>query len=329
MKNYMPRLILATSLGFVVLLSIAGCNGKPNDQKTLAKVTIGYPVLRIALPIFVAKEKGFFDKQGLNVELKRYDTAQPMMDALVSGNLDVGGYCALPITFGAMGRSKTQLVFLTAMMEDDQHPISMLIVKKDSGIKTIKELAGKRIGILPTRAYEVWLQKVLSTNGVDPTTVIIQQIAAPQQADALGSGSVQALFTNDPAATAAIVKGFGVLLTNTAMVPDATGMKPFYFGSFNITKKFADENKETVKKISLALDEAIAFIRNNPQEAREAMKKYFPPEQGGLVDRFPESFFRTTKEVSNEDLMRMRDYYKAENVLSADIDINNAQYTGQ
>lgn len=328
MKSYLRR-ILVPSLGFVLLLSVGGCSGGGKTGTVPNKVTIGYPVLRIALPIFVAKEKGFFEKQGLDVELKRYDTAQPMMDALVSGNLDVGGYCALPITFGAMGRSKASLVFLTAIMEDDQHPISMLIVKKDSGIKTIKDLVGKRIGILPTRAYEVWLHKVLSTNGVDPATVIIQQIAPPLQADALGSGSVQALFTNDPAATSAIVKGFGDLLTNTAVVPEATGMKPFYFGSFNITKKFAEENKEAVRKLSLALDEAIAFIRNNPQEAREAMKKYFPPEQGGLVDKFPASIFRTTKEVTNEDLIRMRDYYKTENVLSADIDIRNAQYTGQ
>lgn len=328
MKKHPSRLILATALGFVVFLSINGCGRQSNDGKTIARVTIGYPVLRIAVPVFVAKERGFFEKQGLNVELKRYDTAQPMMDALVSGNLDVGGYCALPITFGAMGRSKSQLVFLTAMMEDDQHPISMLIVKKDSGIKSIKDLAGKRIGILPTRAYEVWLQTVLTANGVDPTTVIIQQIAPPLQADALGSGSVQALFTNDPASTAAIVKGHGVLITNTALVPAATGMNPFYFGSFNVTKKFADENKETVKKLSLALDEAIAFIRSNPQETREAMKKYLPAEQGGLVDRFPESMFWTTKQVTNADLIRMRDYYKAQNVLSADIDISNAQYAG-
>ena len=57
---------------------------KPNDEKTIAKVTIGYPVLRIALPVFVAKEKGFFDKQGLNVELKGYDTALNRDDEVLS-----------------------------------------------------------------------------------------------------------------------------------------------------------------------------------------------------------------------------------------------------
>ena len=80
----------------------------------------------MALPIFVANEKGFFAKHGLRVELVPYETAQPMMDALVGGSLEVGGYCALPITFAAMVRSKTPLIFISSMMEDDAHPISIL-----------------------------------------------------------------------------------------------------------------------------------------------------------------------------------------------------------
>jgi NitT/TauT family transport system substrate-binding protein len=264
---------------------------------------VGYPKLRIALPVFIAKENGFFEANGLNVTLEPFDTAQPMMDALVSGALDVGGYCALPITFSAMARSKTPLLFISSMMEDDQHPISLLLVKKGSPITSIKDLAGRRIGILPTRAYEVWLQKVLAANGVDPTGVIIQQIAPPQQASALESGSVDALFSNDPATTATEAKGIGVILMpGKALVPETTGFKPFYFGSFNVTKAYAEKNPDVIRRLSLALDQAIEFLEKNPDNAKKAMRNYLPPEQMGLIDKFPPSLYRKTNATKQQQL---------------------------
>lgn len=290
-------------------------------------VRVGYPVLRISLPVFIAKEKGFFDKHGVNVELVRFDTAQPMMDALVGGSLDVGGYCALPITFSAMVRSKTPLVFISAMMEDDQHPISILLVKKDSGLKSINDLEGKRIGILPTRAYEVWLKQVLAANGVDPTSVVIQQIPPPQQAAALASGSVDALFTNDPASTAAQALGAGEnLLPGRAIVPETTAIQPFYFGSFNITKSFADAHPDTVRRISLALDEAIDFLIQKPDEAKKTMETYLPKEQHALIAKFPDSLFKKTNDTKQSHLDAMLDYYVNEKILNAKLDLTGAQF---
>lgn len=291
-------------------------------------VRIGYPALRIALPVWVAKEKGFFTKHNINAELVRYDNAQPMMEAIVGGSLDVGGYCALPITFSAMVKSKTPLIFITSMMEDDQHPISMLIVKKDSGLSSVKDLAGKRIGILPTLAYEKWLQKVLAANGVDPTSVVIQQIPPPQQVSALASGSVDALFTNDPAATAAIVKGTGeALLPGKAIVPTTTGVTPFYFGSFNVTKAFADANPDVVRRLSLALDEAIAFISENPTDAYKTMENenYIPKEQHGIIAKFSPSLYKNTADTRQADIDAALDYYKREGILAAK-DLTATQY---
>jgi ABC-type nitrate/sulfonate/bicarbonate transport system substrate-binding protein len=54
------------------------------------------------------QSRGFFAEQGLKVKLVRFDTAQPLMQSLVAGNLQAGGYTALPITFTAMLRGKTE-----------------------------------------------------------------------------------------------------------------------------------------------------------------------------------------------------------------------------
>ena len=270
-------------------------NSKEKDVLASKELVIGYPTLRIALPVIVAKDKGYFKEQGLNIRLKSYQTAQPMMNAIVTGKINLGGFCALPITFGAMARSKTDLLFLGGMYEDNDHKISVMLVKKDNeNIKSIKDLKGKKIGILPTRAYEAWLQGILIHNGIDLKDVIIRQVKPSLQKNVLESGSIDALFTNDPAATIVMAKGVGKELTKEALVPASTGMNPFYFGSFNVRKDYADKNPDIVRRVSLALDKASKYIASNQKKAKEilATKEYFPETFRPIVNGFQNSFFK-------------------------------------
>ena len=319
-------IIMLSTIVILIVAVVLITKKKKTTEIESNEIVIGYPTLRIALPVFVAQEMGYFKEQELNISLKSYETAQPMMDALVSGKINIGGFCALPITFGAMARSKTPLLFFGGMYENDKHPISILIVKDSLKIKTIKDLEGKRIGILPTRAYEVWLQQILISNDIDPNNVIIRQVAPNLQADAISSGSVDALFTNDPAATITLSLGLGVPFSSEALVPKFSGFNPFYFGSFNIRKDYAEAHPDIVKKIAIALDKAMVYINQNPDEAKLAMKKYLPEPHQKFVVNFPNAFYKTCSEVSNKDLESMKNYYLNLQVLPMDIDIINLQY---
>lgn len=323
------KLALTIIILIAITFIVQSCNSVNEKEKTteLEELVIGYPYLRIALPVIVAYHNGYFKEQGLNVTLKPYETAQPMMDAIVSGKIDLGGFCALPITFGAMARSKTPLLFLGGMYEDDAHPISLLLVKDTTNIKKIKDLKGKKIGILPTRAYEVWIEEILKANGVTPEDVIIRQVKPNLQADALYNGSVDALFTNDPAATITLSKGYGVKLTGEALVPKTTNINPFYFGSFNVRKDYADKNPEIVKKISIALDKASNLINSNPDiDSLMSLDNYLPEAFRPIVKNFPDSYFRTSNQVHNEDLKQLKEFYLDRKILPVDIEINDLQY---
>lgn len=311
------------------LLTLFACHGREQEQvANSSDVRIGYAALRISLPVFVAQDRGLFKKRGLNIQLTKYDTAQPMMDALVSGGIDVGGYCALPITFSAMARSKVDLLFLTALMEDQNHPISMLIVRNDSGINSIADLANKRIGILPTRAYEVWIRTILAKNGVDANTVVIQQVPPALEPEALLSGSIQALFTNDPGATSTLARTGTKLLVPGALVPKYI-YEPFYFGGFNIRKDWAEKNPETAVKIAQALDEAIDVINSDQGYAKKLMAIYVDPKLGAIASRYPDSLYLKTSQVSDTDLQKIYQYYHDAGVIAAPLSLNSAQYKWQ
>jgi len=319
--------ITLIAIGIYYFIIPSNENLKSTSSKN-KQITIGYPNLRIALPVIVAKDKGYFKDEGLDVKLKSYETAQPMMDAIISGKINLGGFCALPITFGAMARSKTDLLFLGGMYEDDAHKISVMLVKKDNNtIKSVKDLKGKKIGILPTRAYEAWLQGILIHNGIDLNDVIIRQIKPVLQGDALAKGSIDALFTNDPAATIIEAKGIGKELTKEALVPQSTGLSPFYFGSFNIRKDFAISNPDIVRKVSLALDKASKFINDN-SDAKLILAKgeYFPEKFRSIVKGFPNSYFKSSNQVKNEDLNKIKNFYFQEKILPVNINVQGLQY---
>src|SRR5271165_6112251 len=203
----------------LLLLLVAACSKAASRSE---RIVIGVSTLRISLPVFVAAEHGLFAKHGLDVEVRRFDTAQPLADELAAGRIDAGGYLAFPIVFGP-GGPPPRVRVVTAIVEDASHPISYFLVRKGSGLRGVASLAGRKIGILPTVAYRRWLEAVLQHDGVALDQVTILPVAPPLQVDSLAGGGVDALFTGDPMATAALARGVAEPLTDSPDVPRVLG----------------------------------------------------------------------------------------------------------
>ncbi|WP_300154108.1 ABC transporter substrate-binding protein [Solidesulfovibrio sp.] len=286
------------------------------------KVTIGYSKLIISLPVFVAADQGLFAQNGLDATLEEFETAQPLMDALVSGKIDVAGYTAYAITMNASLRAKKDLYYLTSLVEDAKHPISKLLVKKDSPVGSIAELKGKRVGILPTIAYKLWMEAILAENGVDPADVTLQNVAPPLSASALESGTVDALFTNDPAAAAVLKSGLGRELVTGAVVPEFLG-SPFPFASFNIAKAYADAHPAVVAKIVKSLDEAIARIDADPAKAKRSMEKFVKDTEKPFVPFYSDPFYLPSAQFSGADLEAVMERYLALKMIPAKLELKD------
>lgn len=303
-----PTILAFTACVLYGLTSLVGTACAENSPTQLeSDLVIGYSRLRISLPLFVAQQNGIFAKHGLKVQLLEYDTAQPLMQALVEGKIAVGGYTAFPITFNGMLRSGKKLIFLTLLVEDQKHRLSYLLRRKvqepqHQSINNIADLKGKRVGILPTIAYKAWLAAILRFNGVNPADVAAQPIEPELEVQALSSGGVDALFTGDPAATVAIAKGVGEFISNKVEVPEVFG-EPFPFGSFNVSKDWADSHPELLERLVAALNEAIIFVNTHPADAKQNMKPYMPDAFKPYVDLFPDARYLTTDESDEKILL--------------------------
>lgn len=281
-------------------------------------VTIGYSALGVSLPLFVAHRAGLFGDQGLQVRMKGYPTAHPLVEAIIDDGVPCGGFVAFPIALHRHLRARP-LHYACAVAEDLDNPISFLLLRRGSGIRSIEDLAGRRMGVLPTKAYREWLKVLLARSGLayhqvklDKSCKCMQTCAAGnvpierrvsvhdvlphETAAALRSGRVDAIFTNDPGVTDAVRSSVADVFGDRPILPSLFG-NPFLFGSFVFDSDFVADRPDEARKIVVALDEGIRVCRQNPAEARRIASSYLPRSCADLREGLGRPVFLTSREV--------------------------------
>ncbi|MDP1882660.1 MAG: ABC transporter substrate-binding protein, partial [Bradyrhizobium sp.] len=142
-------------IGFVRLalagLLVLTATGLAHADEPL-KAKVGVLRLSSSAPVFIAQDKGYFKQAGLDIELKFFDAAQPIAVATASGDVDFGvtaftaglynlaGKGALKV-IGGMSREKAGYPLIGYFASNNAYA---------SGLKTPKDLVGKRIAVTQT-----------------------------------------------------------------------------------------------------------------------------------------------------------------------------------
>ena len=147
----------------------AGTTSWARPARSAENVRIGFPTSDHYAPIFVAREKRFFEKAGLNVDYKAFPTGGPVIEGLTSRSLDIG-------FVGTPGLLSTARGFAITGVMGMALEGSGLLTRTD-GVKKVEELAGKRVG-MPARGSiaHLLLLRALTNAKVDPNSVRIIEI---------------------------------------------------------------------------------------------------------------------------------------------------------
>lgn len=238
------------------------------------KITLMYTASAPNVPAFVAKDQGFFEKRGLDVDMKLAQNGSIIIAALVSGSAEIGIPTPV-IAFQAIDNGvELQAIASTNVFPDPS--TTGLVATAASGIKGPKDLAGKKIGVPGVGGLlDVVMREWVDRNGGDSSKINIVEITLPQTADALRSGQVDGVASVDPFASRAVDTGAGILVGSYSdIIPDGTAA-----GVYIVTKDWASSHSKDIASIQAALDEAVAFIKTHDKEARESLARYttLPP----------------------------------------------------
>jgi NitT/TauT family transport system substrate-binding protein len=152
------------------------------------------------LPTMLAKQLGEFDKAGVNVEVVEFKGGSDALKSVMGGSADVvSGYFDHCVNLAAKGQH------LQAFVVYDRFPGFALVVspKHTSEIKSIKDLANKKVGVsAPGSSTDFFLKYTLSKNGVDPNSVGVIGVGLGATAiAAMEQGTIDAAIMLDPAVT--------------------------------------------------------------------------------------------------------------------------------
>jgi NitT/TauT family transport system substrate-binding protein len=191
MMNMFRRLCVA--LGALVLASGAAL------AQTKVTIAVGGAGCLCYLPTVLAQQLGEYKKNGLDVELINFKGGSQALTAVLGGSADVvSGYFDHCVNLAAKNQA------LEAFVVYDRFPgLALVVAPKQIAITSIKDLAGKKVGVsAPGSSTDFFLKYLLSKNGVDPNSVAVIGIGLEATAvAAMEQGSVDAAVMLDPAIT--------------------------------------------------------------------------------------------------------------------------------
>src|SRR5207248_6576376 len=149
--------ILVFSSGF-----LSSCR-KPSQT-----VRIGYLPIYVDLPLFVAKDKGFFEKRGVQVELVKFTSSPEIGTSLTTNNIQAGASIAYSVVLSAESRDPDKLKVFMVDSETPENYLDSFVVLRDSGIKSLADLKGKKLASFPGPTAVTFCKMVLEKNGINP-----------------------------------------------------------------------------------------------------------------------------------------------------------------
>lgn len=254
----------------LVVAAIAAAALHIDAANAQTKVTVGYTAAGDFLPVFVAKEKGFFEKRGLDVNLTRIALASTVPAALMSNSVQIGTGTGPGLLQAVEGGLDLVAVSGAARQKRDNATVSV-VARKEANISAPADFKGKKVGVPGLNSViDVVFRKWLKQKGVAVESVSLVEAPFPQMNDMLRGGTVDAVAVLEPFRSKIIADGNGVKVADYfSEVKD--GM---VFGFWIATRAWVENNAAAVKSFREASLEAVNFIRANPDEAKNIETKY-------------------------------------------------------
>ena len=142
--------------------------------------------------IIIAKAKGLFEKQGLDISVANFTSGKQCLDTVIGGGADIATTAEAPVTAAAMANQP--IAFVAGMEYSD---LKTMTAAK-AGIKTKADLRGKKIGFTAGTGSEVYTSTLLKAAGLTPADVTLVNLRPQEMLPAMAAGSIDAFDTWEP-----------------------------------------------------------------------------------------------------------------------------------
>ncbi|MFC3676287.1 ABC transporter substrate-binding protein [Ferrovibrio xuzhouensis] len=262
--------MLAAIAGALVL-PVSGAQAMEKDKAVIAAL----PFFSTA-PVFIAKERGYFDAEGIDLEIKTFNAAQAVAVAVASGDADFGITAFTGGFFNLAGKGALKVIAAQSREEKGYQFVAYVASKKayDAGFRSPKDFPGKTVAITTVgSSFHYNLGMLADKFGFKLSTVSMKPVqSVPNMMAALAGGQVDATILPANNALKLERDGSGKII---GWVSDYT---PWQLGAlFTSTKNVKDKRpmvERFVKAYQKGLtDYAEAFLARDKQGNRMFAEK--------------------------------------------------------
>ena len=299
-----------TVLKVAAATAATGLVGAPAIVRAQAtKIRIGFWPVAAGLPFFAAVEKGYFKEAGLDVEPLKFAGAQQVMEAMLAGRSEgsSNGTGSANLAIGEIAQPGLFKIFATNP-SNAKYVLDEFIVPKDSPVKTMADLKGKKIASGPGIQNVTLAKTMLERAGASGTTVT--ELPIGQHVASLVAGQVDACYTLEPTGTIGRLNGTTRVIEAGVVARYILGdpMAPWHGGAASLTSEFIKKNPDAAKKFIAAYARGIELVRSKPDEARQFMKGYTAIE-GALTAEVPLASYMLYNEFKPSDVAYFQKFY--------------------
>lgn len=250
--------------------SEAAASGGSGGSGETVVIGVGGQTLLTYLPTTLAQELGYYEEEGVEVELQDLQGGSKALTAMLGGSTDVtSGYYEHTIQMQAKNQPVTAFVNMGL-----SSGLALVIAPDSEGeITSIADLEGKNIGVTsPGSSTDMFVKYLLNKNGMDINAASVSAIGAGSSAvAAVEQGQVDAAVMLEPDVTV-LEKRIGkepVLLED---VRDTEGLERVFgtdawpSSSLYATDTWLEENPEQAEKLAAAITRSLEFIQDHSGE---------------------------------------------------------------
>ncbi len=312
-KNMLRKLTNIT-IAMILLITLASTSALAQSSSEAKEVRLGYlPTSGHALT-FVAKEQGFFDEQGLDVQLSQFPNSADGYNALTAGKLDV---IAMGSTAPAVYISKgTDLTYIGGLMGEGAAVIAL--PERAEEFKDIKNFKGRTIATVRMSTGDVVFRNALHDAGINwSTDVTIQELKTPSIVlDAVKTGKVDVGIVWLPYQQVAETQGLKIVQYSDSYYPGHPCCR------FVVTTELLDQDRDTLVKFEKALIKSYHYIKTNPDESVSDVQKYVDFDKTVIADSIFSEHFNYSPDPNKKAIEQWWEMLNTIGYIDSDEDID-------
>ncbi|WP_406170133.1 ABC transporter substrate-binding protein [Streptomyces canus] len=252
----------------LVLTACGGDGDSMSSDGGRATVRVAALPLSDCAMLYIAQNRGLFKKEGLDVRVQQIQQSLQALPALSKGQIDMVASANYVTYFQAQDQGTLDIRIVAEAIRAAPRMMDVL-VPKDSHIKTLADLAGKKLAVnVLNNVQSLTFNEILAKQGVGRPEY--RQIPFPQMGAALDKGQVDAVHAVEPFDSSIQDELGARVLVDGSSAP----VESIPLSGYITTARFAGKNADALARFQRALKAAVKLAEADPSLVRAVLPTY-------------------------------------------------------